>query len=113
MQGEYAFTIGRGLKVKTLFGSSWQHSRTEGKALSGSGYASDIQLNSISGAATVSTTDNYSKYRYQALFARVELNHADKMILNLTGRRDGSFTIRTRQPIRQLRGSRSCLDIFQ
>ncbi|MET0636633.1 MAG: SusC/RagA family TonB-linked outer membrane protein [Chitinophagaceae bacterium] len=89
-QGEYVFPVADWLRVRAMAGTSWQHSITEGSVQSGNGYTSDAMLGSISGAATVTSSDNYSRYRYQALFARVELNHRDKFIVNLTGRRDGS-----------------------
>lgn len=90
IQGEYSERLGNDVQLKALFGSSWQHSRTEGKAVSGTGYVSDIQLNSINGAASISNADNYSKYRYHGLFGRLEISHAEKYVINLTGRRDGS-----------------------
>lgn len=90
VQGEYNYRFRNLLRLKTMFGSSWQHSRTEGNVQDGTGYTSDVLLNTINGAASVSITDHYSKYRYHALFARIEMNYRDKWIVNLTGRRDGS-----------------------
>lgn len=83
-------SFGKLFQLQSFVGSSWQHSQTEGQIQSGSGYPNDLLLETISGAAQVSVSDHYSRYRYHGLFFRVAFNHADKYILNLTGRRDGS-----------------------
>ncbi|MEI9945857.1 MAG: SusC/RagA family TonB-linked outer membrane protein [Chitinophagaceae bacterium] len=90
LQAEYTTTILKDIRIKALAGSSWQSSTTAGTIQAGSGYTSDVLLNTVSGAATVTNTDSYSDYKYHGLFARLELNRKDKLILNLTGRTDGS-----------------------
>lgn len=83
-------SFGKLFQLQSFIGSSWQHSQTEGQVQSGSGYLNDLLLQTISAAPQVSVSDNFSRYRYHGLSFRVAFNLADKYILNLTGRRDGS-----------------------
>jgi len=47
-------------------------------------------LQSVSAAASLSTTSNFYEYKYQAFFGRLNYNWDEKYILNLTARGDGS-----------------------
>jgi len=90
VQLNYNRSFGKLFQLQSFIGSSWQHSQTEGQIQSGSGYSNDLLLQTISAAPQVSVSDHFSRYRYHGLSFRVAFNHADKYILNLTGRRDGS-----------------------
>ncbi|WP_167343639.1 SusC/RagA family TonB-linked outer membrane protein [Pedobacter borealis] len=56
----------------------------------GSNYNSDLLLNSIAAAGAIKATNDRTKYRYAAFFARFNYNYLDRYILNLAARRDGS-----------------------
>jgi len=78
-------------KLEVLVGSTIQKSNSDGFSLFGSGYNSDALLDDIHSAATVTLGPSTSSvYKYNALFSRVNINHSDKYILNLSVRRDGS-----------------------
>src|SRR5690606_32817728 len=86
----YTLSVGRGT-FDFLAGATWQQQVREGQYLLAENFSSDAQLNNIQAAVTVlPRAFNYSKYRYQAGFARVTYNYANKYIANATFRRDGS-----------------------
>ncbi|NAY91425.1 SusC/RagA family TonB-linked outer membrane protein [Muricauda sp. JGD-17] len=76
---------------KFLVGTTFQETINNGQTSESTGFPSDALLENI---AAATTTDVFSvlstKYRYNAVFGRVNYNYEDKYILNLTGRRDGS-----------------------
>jgi TonB-linked SusC/RagA family outer membrane protein len=78
-------------KLDALIGSTFQETNKEAQALLGSGFNND-QVMAIPTAATTLQAQGYlkSRYKYNALFSRLNYTWADKYILNLTGRRDGS-----------------------
>ena len=88
-QAEYQNTWGKG-KLEVLIGTSFQQEKTNGSIAYASNFSSDALLESPSAAGTISVNNNTTLYRYQAGFGRINLNWADKYLLNLTGRRDGS-----------------------
>lgn len=76
--------------ISFLLGGVWQH---KGQALSyqyGANYNSDLLLETITAAGTVTASNEESVYRYSALFSRFNYNYADRYIINFTARRDGS-----------------------
>jgi TonB-linked SusC/RagA family outer membrane protein len=77
-------------KLDVLVGSTWQQSGSDGTTISASNYTSDVFLGSVSGAGNVTTTNSYSRYRYSAIFGRINFNFYDRYIMNVSGRRDGS-----------------------
>lgn len=80
-----------GGKINVLVGSSFQESKTDGQVVLGQGYVSNALLEVMSAAANLSIlSSNYSLYRYNAAFARINYNWQQKYIINITGRRDGS-----------------------
>ncbi|MFS2185590.1 SusC/RagA family TonB-linked outer membrane protein [Mucilaginibacter sp. Mucisp84] len=88
-QLEYNISIGKGA-LKLLAGGTWQDQTYNFFAISGYGYTDDALIQSIASAATTSSANGNSDYRYQAIYGRLNYNWEDKYILNLTGRRDGS-----------------------
>jgi TonB-linked SusC/RagA family outer membrane protein len=89
-QAEYVSHIKMG-RLQLLAGTTFQQNTSNGIILNGSNYASGALLNSISSAGKVTaSTNNYSLYRYDALFGRVNYNWLDKYIFDGTFRRDGS-----------------------
>ncbi|MBC9929097.1 SusC/RagA family TonB-linked outer membrane protein [Chitinophaga qingshengii] len=89
-QLEYTHSIFKG-KLDVLLGSTWQESRKDNVALMLAGYTSDILLGSVSAGPLLSNKlSDESKYRYEAIFTRINYTYANKYIINLNGRRDGS-----------------------
>lgn len=86
---EYNRLVGNG-KLNVLFGGSAQSTTQDGNNVFGIGYVNDNLLGSISNAPTVTSTDIGLQYKYAAVFGRINYNWADKYILNLSARRDGS-----------------------
>lgn len=80
--GEHSFNA--------LLGSTFQEGRTGMQVLKGTGYTSDAFINTITGAGVVTTSESKGHYRYASVFARFGYSYADKYLLNLTARRDGS-----------------------
>lgn len=88
-QAEYTKRIGDH-KLNFLLGATWQQDGLDGQRINATNFSSDALMESPAAAASLATTFNYSKYRYQAFFSRINYNYKDRYILNLTGRRDGS-----------------------
>jgi len=77
--------------IDGLLGATFQHTKNQLLGLQGTGFTSDSQLDNIQAATTISvlSTDD-SRYKYNALFARLNYVYAEKYIFNATVRRDGS-----------------------
>lgn len=88
-QLEYKIKIIKG-NLTALAGATWQSTGNNTATILAFGYTSDALLNSPSSAGSLTYSDTSYKYKYQAIFARLNYNLADKYILNLTARRDGS-----------------------
>ncbi|MCF3109567.1 SusC/RagA family TonB-linked outer membrane protein [Niabella sp. CC-SYL272] len=88
-QAEYKRGFGR-LSGSIMLGSTFQQNQHKSTEMYGSGFVSDELIKSISGAAEKSASDQFSEYRYAALFGRLKLNYSDKYLLSLNFRRDGS-----------------------
>ncbi|RBL91108.1 SusC/RagA family TonB-linked outer membrane protein [Chitinophaga flava] len=89
-QIEYTHSLLKG-KLDVLLGSTWQTNQRDNVYFSLNGYTTDNLINSIGAAPNVSgKSSDESRYRYEALFMRINYAYANKYILNLTGRRDGS-----------------------
>ena len=88
-QLEYSGQMGRGV-LNALAGATVQANVTDAMTVNGRGYTDDALLHSITNAPTITATDSYGKYQYAGVFARVGYRWANKYILNLNGRRDGS-----------------------
>lgn len=89
-QADYKTQIGSKGTLQVLAGSTFQQTINQSTSMVGAGYTNDALIKSISGAASVSNSNGYAQYRYQAVFGRVNYNWGNKYLLNITGRRDGS-----------------------
>jgi TonB-linked SusC/RagA family outer membrane protein len=77
--------------INAVVGTTWQQSSSLIQSVNATGYTSDALLGSLRGATTTNfLVDDFSEYKYNALFARIGYNYREKYLLNLTGRRDGS-----------------------
>ncbi len=79
-------------KFNVLLGTTFQHEERDQLYQSASGFSSEALMDNISAVpnANVINTYNYYKYRYNAVFGRLNYTYDDKYVLNMTGRRDGS-----------------------
>lgn len=89
-QVEYATALGKGGKLESLLGSTLQANSTESTIIDAAGYTNDALLQSIGGANSTTAANTYTKYKYGALYARLNYTLNNRYIVNLTGRRDGS-----------------------
>jgi TonB-linked SusC/RagA family outer membrane protein len=86
----YTKETGKGT-ITALVGATIQQNSGTGQTLDASGFNSDLVLEDIASATTVtpSTTSN-SVYKYNAVFGRLNYNWQSKYLVNITARRDGS-----------------------
>lgn len=78
-------------ELDILGGTTFMEQVNEGLAQNASGFSSEALMKNLASAPTIlSATNYYSKYRYHALFGRLNYKYNGKYILNVTGRRDGS-----------------------
>jgi TonB-linked SusC/RagA family outer membrane protein len=89
-QVNYIKQIGKG-KLDVLIGSTFQQDTKNYLGQMASGFASDGQIKNIGAAGSVSLAGvDYSQYKYNAIFGRINYNLNGKYLVNLTARRDGS-----------------------
>ncbi|WP_256006776.1 SusC/RagA family TonB-linked outer membrane protein [Pedobacter deserti] len=88
-QVDYSLKVHRS-SFNFLAGTSFQENVSDANRVNGSNYAFEAMLNTINGAGTVTSTNNYSIYKFASLFGRINYDLDKKYILNLTYRRDAS-----------------------
>ncbi|EDM38634.1 putative outer membrane protein [Pedobacter sp. BAL39] len=77
--------------LSALLGGTYQSKQSrQPYYTSAQGFSSDDFLRNVSSATTVSTSSSSRDYKYASVFGRINYNVADKYILNLNFRRDGS-----------------------
>lgn len=78
-------------KLEGLFGTTIQQISSSFFSVQGIGYLSDLLMKSLSAAQSIKSEGNMSEVtRFNALYGRVGYNWADKYLVNITMRRDGS-----------------------
>lgn len=77
-------------RLTALLGGTFQSNKTTSGRMTGEGYTNDALIGSINNAARISAYDRSGQYKYAGVFARVGFRWAEKYILNLNVRRDGS-----------------------
>lgn len=76
---------------EALVGATYQESTTKISSMRGTGYTSNDLLENIAAAKTINILNlNETRYRYAALFGRLNWMYKKRYVLNITGRRDGS-----------------------
>ncbi|HTF31357.1 MAG TPA: SusC/RagA family TonB-linked outer membrane protein, partial [Flavitalea sp.] len=81
----------RSFKFQALLGATIQQNNSSGQQFTAYGFSSDDLMDDIRSAPFVNVLNTVNAtYRYNAIYARGNINFADKYILNLTARRDGS-----------------------
>jgi len=77
-------------QLSVLLGGEYKRNISAQTNLTGSGYNNDALLGSIGAADNVYASNDYTLYKYSAIFGRVGYIWNSKYILNVSGRRDGS-----------------------
>lgn len=85
----YDHVFGKG-KLQGILGGTLNQQNSMGVQQRATGFSSDLLLNNVAAATTVTSAVNGAIYKYNAAFGRVNYNWDDKYIVNLTARRDGS-----------------------
>jgi TonB-linked SusC/RagA family outer membrane protein len=88
-QATYTATISKG-KLTILAGASSSQNNTNAVQVIGTGYLSDLLINSIASAPSIVASNYTGDYRYFGGFARATYNWENKYLVNLNARRDGS-----------------------
>ncbi len=77
--------------ITAMVGATWQQNLDEQQGYKAVGYSSDQLLENVTNASELTATDGfYAKYKYFGAFSRITYNFAEKYLLNLSGRYDGS-----------------------
>jgi TonB-linked SusC/RagA family outer membrane protein len=86
----YKKTIGKGT-LNFLVGATIQQNDIQSTTVQGQGYNSDDVLENMQAATTLVVPLQYiTQYKYNAVFGRINYNWANKYVVNLNGRRDGT-----------------------
>ncbi|WP_316834605.1 SusC/RagA family TonB-linked outer membrane protein [Pedobacter nutrimenti] len=86
----YNHAISKG-KLDVLLGTTVYKESALGSQIYFSGFSNDLVMEDMLSATRVTPLSSISsKYKYNAVFARINYNWEDKYVLNLSGRRDGS-----------------------
>ncbi len=88
-QLNYRLQVGKGV-ISALVGATFQESNTNSSDQLGNGFISDALLGDLGAASSVQASTNAAQNKYEAYFGRLNFDWADKYILNLNGRRDGT-----------------------
>ncbi|AEW01222.1 TonB-dependent receptor plug [Niastella koreensis GR20-10] len=89
-QATYQVAIKKG-QLNALIGSTFQQNISNNLIIAGNGYTSDLTLENIQSAPIVTvTTSTFAKYKYNAIFGRLNYNWQQRYLGNFTLRRDGS-----------------------
>ncbi|PSL48213.1 TonB-linked SusC/RagA family outer membrane protein [Chitinophaga niastensis] len=89
-QINYVKSIGKN-KLEILIGSTFQQNLQNSIGHYASDFSSDALIQNVSAATTTRIAgNNYTKYRYNAIFGRINYNWKEKYLIDLTARRDGS-----------------------
>src|SRR5690606_37845043 len=77
-------------RFDVLLGASWQGERMNAERLEAHEYSSEALLHTPAGASLLLVNTDYSQYRYQSVFGRINYQYQGKYLANFTARRDGS-----------------------
>lgn len=88
-QAEYKKTFSDN-QFSILLGSTFQKNWADRSFTTAYGYPSDDLLGSLAAATSYRLTSSNSDYKYTGVFTRINYSYKNKLIANLSGRRDGS-----------------------
>jgi TonB-linked SusC/RagA family outer membrane protein len=77
--------------LSVLLGGTFQQNSSQSNVLYGTNYSNDDLLGTIASAGAIYLiSSDYTKYRYNSIFTRINYDYEHKYLLTITGRRDGS-----------------------
>jgi TonB-linked SusC/RagA family outer membrane protein len=76
--------------INVLVGTSFLQQTRESSVVTGSGFTTQALMKSLAAAPDLTAGVTNSKYRYNAVFGRINYTLKDRYIVDITGRRDGS-----------------------
>jgi TonB-linked SusC/RagA family outer membrane protein len=90
-QMNYNRVIGKG-NLNILLGGTLQQTNTDQISVKGVGYNSDLVLENLTAASTITNWQPTvaTVYKYNSIYGRIGYNLKNKYLVNLTARRDGS-----------------------
>lgn len=89
-QANWKPEVGKG-KFDVLVGVQFLDQTSEGLVQTATGFSSEELMKNLAAAPNRTVgANNYAQYRYMAVFGRVNYMLANRYIINITGRRDGS-----------------------
>lgn len=88
-QLEYNRKKGR-TSVQVLAGATWQTTMRQGNFITGKNYNNEQLLEYAGAAATVTASNQYSRYQYASVFGRMKYGYKEKYLIHFQVRRDGS-----------------------
>lgn len=80
----------KNLKTTAIAGTTFQRKINNQKTTEATGYTSDAFINLLNMAQKTSISNNDIEYKYHAYFGVLNFDWKSQLLLNLTGRRDGS-----------------------
>ncbi len=87
----FSSIVGKRNNFNLLVGASIQSSENNGMFVQGTGYANDDLLGSVTSANSISVTSETAiKYRYAAVFSRMQYDFDKRYLVSISARRDGS-----------------------
>ncbi|WP_421938988.1 SusC/RagA family TonB-linked outer membrane protein [Pedobacter sp.] len=87
---DYSRSLAGG-KLTALIGTSFQQNSSNNLSINGSNYSNEALLGTLGAAGTTTIRyNNIVKFKYNAIFAKVNYDWNEKYLLNATFRRDGS-----------------------
>eukprot|EP00825_Cyclidium_porcatum_P013576 TRINITY_DN17178_c0_g1_i1.p1 TRINITY_DN17178_c0_g1~~TRINITY_DN17178_c0_g1_i1.p1 ORF type:complete len:814 (+),score=38.47 TRINITY_DN17178_c0_g1_i1:1142-3583(+) len=89
-QLNYELQVRDNHSLSILVGATFMDQESESTYQSAEGFVNESVMKNIGAATSIYTTSDFAKYRYQALFGRVNYTIKKGYIFNITGRRDGS-----------------------
>jgi TonB-dependent starch-binding outer membrane protein SusC len=107
----YQTKIDKG-QLEFLIGGTFLENESYVQGIQASGFSSDLLMEDILSATNITPqTSSGNKYRYNALFSRLNYNWQNKYLINLTVRRDGSSRFGSENLFNNF-GSGACAWIF-
>jgi TonB-linked SusC/RagA family outer membrane protein len=76
--------------INVLMGGTYQQSLSNNNLITATNFSSEGLLENVGSAAALTATNSSSNYKYASVFGRVNYNLAQKYLLNISFRRDGS-----------------------
>lgn len=76
--------------LSALAGATFQSTKYTSLSLTGTNFPNDNLISNIAGAGTITTSNIFTPYTYNAVFGRVSYDFNQEYLANVTFRRDGS-----------------------